>query len=53
MSATTSPAAKPAYHYVVISPFLVYAKGEIVTDTAAIATIEKDYLPHVVRVAAA
>lgn len=53
MSATSStPAARPAFHYVVLSPFLSYAKGDVITDAAAIATIEKQHWPHVVRVTA-
>ena len=52
MSATDAPAAKPAFFYVVVSPFLAYAKGDVIRDTAAIAVVEKDFLPHVVRVAA-
>ena len=48
----STPAAKPAFHYVVISPFLSYSRGDKITDPAAVAVVEKDYLPHVVRVAA-
>lgn len=53
MSATTTtPAASaPAFHYVVISPFLSWRKGDVITDAASIATVEQHYLPHVVRVA--
>jgi hypothetical protein len=51
MSGTTD--ARPAFRYVVISPFLSYAKGDVITDAAAISAVEKDFLPHVVRVAAA
>jgi hypothetical protein len=53
MSATPStPAAGPAFHYVVLSPFLSYAKGDVITEPAAIAEVEKQYGPHVVRVTA-
>jgi hypothetical protein len=53
MSATPSaPAARSAFHYVVLSPFLSYAKGDVITDSAAIAAVEKQYWPHVVRVTA-
>ncbi len=52
MSATDSPAATPAFFYVVVSPFLAYAKGDVIRDEAAIEAVEKDFLPHVVRVAA-
>jgi hypothetical protein len=54
MSETPSmPVARPAFHYVVLSPFLSYAKGDVITDAAAMAKVEKQYWPHVVRVAAA
>ena len=52
MPATDAPAAKPEFFYVVISPFLGHAKGDVIRDAAAIAAVEKDFLPHVVRVAA-
>ena len=53
MSETTSaPAAKPAFFYVVVSPFLAHQKGDTIKDTATIADIEAHYLAHVVRIAA-
>lgn len=52
MTAPTSSATRPAFRYVVISPFLAYAKGDVIGDEAAIAVVEKDYLPHVVRIRA-
>lgn len=42
----------PAFHYVVVSPFLAYAKGDRITDAAAIAALSPEHLAHVVRVAA-
>jgi hypothetical protein len=52
MTATTSPPPAVPFHYVVISPFLGYARGDVITEAGAIALVEKDHLPHVVRIRA-
>lgn len=48
----SAPAPMPAFHYVVVSPFLDFVKGERITDAATIATVEEHYADRVVRVAA-
>ncbi len=52
MTVTFSPAAVPAFCYVVVSPFLIYEKGDVIGDAAMIAVVERSYLPHVVRIRA-
>ncbi len=52
MPATDTPAAIAAFFYVVVSPFLSYAKGDVIRDEAEIEAVRDDHLPHVVRVAA-
>lgn len=49
---TDTPALRPAFCYVVLSPFLSYAKGDVIASAEAIAIVEERFLPHVVRVLA-
>lgn len=50
--AIDAPASRPAFRYIVLSPFLSYAKGDVIENAAAIAVVEARFLPHVVRVRA-
>lgn len=43
---------QPAFHYVALSPFLDFVKGDVITDAADIAKVEAEFLPLVVRIAA-
>ena len=52
MTTTSMPSAAAAFCYVVVSPFLTYGKGDVIRDPATIAVVEKNYLPHVVRIRA-